>query len=326
MAPADLHDQLVKHLTDAHSIEQQAAVQMELAPRIARDPELAELFRRHLLETRDHERLVRERLSDVGAAPNLLKDLAGQATGVGFALFARFNPDSPGKLVAHGYSYEHMELAAYVLLAGVAQRAGDEQTAAVAREIEAQERAMAERLAGSFDRAAAASLRDLAPEDLTVQLTKYLQDVHAIESQSAVLLEKGPQMAGAPELAALYAQHLGETREHQRLVEERLRALGAAPSALKDTALRLGALNWGMFFAAQPDTPAKLAGFAYALEHLEVASYELLRRVAQRAGDAVTDALAQRILDQENVAARRIHDHFDAALEAGLREQGLATQ
>jgi ferritin-like metal-binding protein YciE len=95
---------------------------------------------------------------------------------------------------------------------------------------------------------------------------------------------------------------------------------------LKDTALRLGALNWGMFFAAQPDTPAKLAGFAYAVEHLEVAGYELLRRVAQRAGDTVTDALAQRILDQENVAARHIREQFDAAVDAGLSEQGLATR
>lgn len=34
--------------------------------------------------------------------------------------------------------------------------------------------------------------------------------------------------------------------------------------------------------AAQPDTPPKLAGFAYALEHLEIGSYELLRRVAER--------------------------------------------
>jgi hypothetical protein len=46
--------------------------------------------------------------------------------------------------------------------------------------------------------------------------------------------------------------------------------------------MRLGALNWGGFFAVQPDTRAKLAGFAYAFEHLEIGAYELLRRVAQR--------------------------------------------
>jgi hypothetical protein len=48
----------------------------------------------------------------------------------------------------------------------------------------------------------------------------------------------------------------------------------------KDGALRLGALDRGVFFAAQPDTPAKLAGFAYAVENLEIVAYELLLRVA----------------------------------------------
>ncbi len=45
-------------------------------------------------------------------------------TGQGFALFAKFQPDTPGKLVAHAYSYEHMELAAYDLLGRMAERGG----------------------------------------------------------------------------------------------------------------------------------------------------------------------------------------------------------
>ena len=32
-----------------------------------------------------------------------------------------------------------------------------------------------------------------------------------------------------------------------------------------------GCLNLGAFFSAQPDTPAKLAGFAFAFAHLEIA-------------------------------------------------------
>ena len=80
-------------------------------------------------------------------------------------------------------------------------------------------------------------------------------------------------------------QHLAQSKEHQQLIDTRLQSYGARPSRLKDAALRLGALNWGMFFAAQPDTPAKLAGFAFAVEHLEIAGYELLKRVAVRAGD-----------------------------------------
>ncbi len=324
MTPNDLDEQLTKYLTDAHSIEQQARAQMTAAPEMAGDPELSAAFQAHLGETEEHERLVRERLEARGASPATIKDLAGTLTGKAFVLFARGNPDTPGKLVAHGFSYEHMELAAYDLLARVAERAGDEETVRVARKIEGQERAMAERLGGSFDLAVEAALRDLSPDDLSEQLGKYLADAHAIEGQSIQLLQKGPDLAGTDGLASAYEEHLAESRRHREAVEERLQAHGDSPSKLKDAALRLGALNWGLFFGAQPDTPAKLAAFSYAVEHLEIAAYELLRRVAERAGDTETVEVAKRILAEERAAAERIHSHFDEALDAALHAQGVA--
>ncbi|MBV9198023.1 MAG: DUF892 family protein [Solirubrobacterales bacterium] len=318
MSPTDLGEQLTKYLTDAHSIEEQALPQMELGRRIAGDPELAREFAQHHAETRQHERLVRDRLAARGAAPSKLKDVAGSVIGVGFALFAKLNPDTPGKLVAHGFSYEHMELAAYDLLARVAERAGDQATVGAAREIGEQERMMAVRLESAFDRAVDASLRDVSPDGLGKRLNSYLTDAHALEAQAVQLLDKGSSLVGASQLAAAFREHLAETREQQRLIDERLSARGAGPNKLKDAALSLGALNWGGFFGAQPDTPPKLAGFAYAFEHLEIAAYELLRRVARRAGDAETEAVAEQILGEERRAAGRVHSLFDEALDASL--------
>jgi ferritin-like metal-binding protein YciE len=319
-------EQLNKYLTDAHSIEKQALAQMKAAPKIAGDAAIESAFAEHLTETEGHESLVRARLEERGASPSLVKDSAGTLTGVGFALFAKFNPDTPGKLVNHAYSYEHMELAAYDLLGRIAQRAGDTETAELARRVGQEEQAMAERLAGLFDRAVAASLRDQQPDDLGEQLNSYLTDAHAIEAQAIELLSKGPAIVGQGDLATAMEEHLAETHEHQRLIDERLNARGASPSKLKDAALRLGALNWGGFFGAQPDTPAKLAGFAYAFEHLEIGAYELLRRVAERAGDAETVAVAERILHQEREAAQKIHSLFDAAVDAALDAQGVGAR
>jgi ferritin-like metal-binding protein YciE len=310
-------------MTDAHSIERQALVQMKMAPKIAGDAEIAAAFEQHLTETEEHERLVDERLKALGASPAAIKDAAGAATGVGFALFAKFQPDTPGKLVAHAFSYEHMELAMYDLLGRVADRAGDAETAETAHRIEEQERAMAARLSGFYDRAVEASLRELSPDDLGEQLRKYLEDAHAIEGQAIQLLSKGPKLAGASELASAYEEHLEQSKEHQQLIDTRLRSRGARPSRLKDAAMRMGALNWGMFFAAQPDTPAKLAAFSYAFEHLEIASYEMLRRVASRAGDAETEAAADTILGEERMAAQKVHGAFDEALGSSLEAQGL---
>ena len=314
----DLQDKLEKHLTDVHAIEEQALVQMRRAPDIAGDEELARVYSDHLTETEDQERRVRERLEAHGADPSATKDLVARAGGIGMILFARSQPDTPGKLTAHAFSYEHMELAAYDLLALVAERAGDAETAEVARSIRDQEAAMADRLAANFDRAVEASLRELVPDDLGEQLVKYLADAHAIEAQAIELLKRGSTIAGEPELAKLFEDHLAETESQQARVKSRLDAHDGSPNALQDAVLRVGALNNGAFFAAQPDTPAKLAGFAFAFEHLEIAAYEELKRVAQRAGDEETVRVADQIIGEEQAAAAAIRRRFEPAVEASL--------
>jgi ferritin-like metal-binding protein YciE len=310
-----LDDQLNAYLSDAHAIEEQALPQMRAAPDMAEDPQLAAIFREHLAETEGHEQLVRARLEARGESPSRLKEAVFKAGGFAFVLFAKSQPDTPGKLVAHALSYEHLELASYELLARVAKRAGDQETLAVATRIRDQEQAMAERLEGAFDRTV---------EHSTGKLDKYLADAHAIEAQSIQLLERGPKVAGDPELARLYAEHLDETREQQRLLEERLEALGESPSTLKDAAMRLGALNWGAFFQAQPDTPGKLAAFAYAFEHLEIGGYEQLRRVAERAGDEETERTVAGILLEERAMAGRLAANWDRAVDASLSAQEVS--
>jgi ferritin-like metal-binding protein YciE len=319
-----LDEQLVKYLADAHSIEEQALQQLKGAPKASGDSGLADIFRDHLTETEGHERAMRERLEAHGESESKLKDLLMRVGGAGFLLFARAQPDTPGKLVAHAYSYEHLELAAYELLIRVAERAGDRETVEEAQRIRDEEQRMAERLAAAFDLAVDASLRELEPDDLREQLRKYLADAHAIEAQAIQLLEQAPESAGDPELAAAYRKHLEETRWHQRLVEQRLDALGGDPSSLKDSAMRAGALSWGTFFETHPDTPGKLAAFAYAFEHLEIAAYEELKRVAEKVGDTDTVRVADEILSQERAAAATLAASFDRAASAALQAVGVS--
>jgi ferritin-like metal-binding protein YciE len=309
----DPQTQLVKYLTDVHSIEEQARIQMERAPKMVEGP-LSESFQRHLGETESQEERVRRRLEAHDSSPSKVKDVAGKAGAFGMVLFARSQPDTPGKLVMHAFSYEHMEVAAYELLAIAAREAGDEETVAMAEAIAGEEREMAGRLAGSWDEAVEQALREVDPDDLGDQLNTYLADVHALEGQSKELLEKSKGMDVPEVLRATFAHHLEETEGHLEKIERRLDDRGAAPSGVKDAMLRLGALNWGGFFGAQPDTPAKLAGFAYAVENLEVAAYELLLRVARRAGDQETVALAESILSEEKAAAKAVADQWPVSM------------
>jgi ferritin-like metal-binding protein YciE len=324
MTEKTLDDQLTAYLADAHAIEEQALQQLRAAPDAAGDPELAAIFRQHLTETEGHEQTTRELLEARGEQPSKLKDLLMRVGGAGFLLFARSQPDTPGKLVAHAFSYEHMESASYELLRRVAERAGEQEVVDEATRIRADEQRMAERLEAGFDRAVEASLREVVRADLDEQLNKYLADAHAIEAQAIQLLEGAPDSAGDSELAQLYAKHLEETRDHQRLVDARLEARGGSASRLKDLAMRSGGLAWGMFFETHPDTPGKLVVFAYAFEHLEIGGYEQLKRVAERAGDTETASLAERILTEERAAAAKLAGAFELAAEASLRAVGLA--
>jgi UDP-glucose 4-epimerase len=305
----DRDEQLVKYLADVHSIELQALAQLRQAPKIAGDERLGEAFTQHLAETEEQERRVRERLEALGGKPSKLKDAAGAAGGWAMVAFAASQPDTPGKLTMH--SYEHMELAAYELLKRLAERAGDEQTARLAADIGAEEQRMADRLERCFEVAVEASLAAVDPDDLGSTLDTYLADAHALEEQAIKLLEAAAERVADQQLAAGFREHLEETRRHRDSIAGLLERRGGSPSAIKDAALKAGGLNLSAFFAAQPDSTTKLAGFAFAFEHLEIAAYELLQRIAAHAGEEEVAAVAEQILAEELRAAGRIADSWD---------------
>src|SRR4051812_13572762 len=224
MTSDNLQQQLIKYLADAHSIEEQALQQLKKAPDIAGDEKIAAAFRDHLAETERHESLTRERLEALGASPSKFKDLVMKAGGEGFVWFARSQPDTTGKLVAHGYSYEALELGSYEMLLRIALRAGDHETARIAREIRDEEKRMMERIASLFDESVDTSLSELDDADIEKHLVDYLTDAHAIENQAKGLLSNGPRLTGDDELAKLFEEHLAETEEHERLVEQCLEA------------------------------------------------------------------------------------------------------
>ena len=323
--PREIDEQLTKYLTDAHSIEVQALAQLRTAPDIAGAPELAKAFREHLTETEGHERTTRELLEQRDAAPSKVKDVVMGVGGKGFLLFARLQPDTPGKLFSHALSYEGLEFASYELLRRVAERAGDSDGVDAARRIGGEERAMMERLEANVDAAVSAALEEHPRDELSTLVQKYLADAHAIEEQAIALLERAPKLVDDGELEAVFEDHLSETREHAELVQSRLTALGGDSSSLKDAAMRLGALNWGTFFQGHPDTPGKLVAFAYAFEHLEIGGYEQLKRVANAEGDTDTAGVVETILGEERNAAKTLAGSFDKAAAESLRAVGVGS-
>jgi ferritin-like metal-binding protein YciE len=323
MSADTLRDQVVKHLTTAHAIEEQALAHIRAACKNAGDGPLEGIFREHLAQTEEHERLVRRRLEALGASPSKAKDVGMRIAGAALGRLPEGHADTPARTAAYSYAAEQLEVATYELLRLVAERAGDDETATAAKRIGDDDRATADRLLESFDEVVEGSLPDEGDTKTEGRVTALLADAHALESQSLTLLERAQSLAADPELAALYRDHLEESTEHVRLLEHRLRRRGGSADALAEGALRLQAMNLAAFFEAQPDTEEKLATTTFAAEHLEIAVYEQLLRVAAKVGDEQTVEVAERILQEERAAADRIAAGFGRALDAALQAQDV---
>ena len=307
-------NEVVHFLSDMYSVELQAIAQLTAAPDIAGDPRIAFDYSTHYIETEQQAKMIHDRLEALGGSPSVIKDAVMKLGGKGFILFAEMQTETPGRLMAHSYAYEAMEWAGYEGLIGLAEFAEDVETATLARAIQAQEREMMDRLESDFDAAEEACHRDTPPEKLPAHVRKHLAEAHAIEAQSLKLLEKCAGSIGEPNLAALYSEHAEETRGQIQTIEQRLKELGEGKPVLQDAAMKLGAMNWSLFFRVQNDTPVKMHAFTYATEHLEIGGYELLRRTARRADDPLTETLCERIIASERTMAERIAGSMDDAV------------
>lgn len=157
---------------------------------------------------------------------------------------------------------------------------------------------------------------DVGSDDAKKQLVDALADAHAMEKQSLTTLMAATKVAGDPQLEALYKGHIAETERHLQMVEARLEANDGSQSMLKDLGGRISALALGTGVVAQKNTPAKLVAVAYGYENFEVAAYEMLKRIAQSAGDDETVEMCDRILVNERQAVEKLGASYDLALQA----------
>jgi ferritin-like metal-binding protein YciE len=116
------------------------------------DPQIAETLKPHKQQTWEHERRLRERLDAMGAGTSTRKQAQTIATALMKGVGDLARTDKPGKNARDGFVTAHMEIAACELLERLAKKAGDDQTAEVARENRADEKAMARKIDQSWDR------------------------------------------------------------------------------------------------------------------------------------------------------------------------------
>jgi ferritin-like metal-binding protein YciE len=163
----------------------------------------------------------------------------------------------------------------------------------------------------------------MADDKLREKLVDYIEDAHAMEQSVSRSLDSMISTTDDPEITQMLRHHKQETERHERLLRERLDALGAGTSTRKEAQTVAGALLKGIGDVARSDKPGKNARDAYVTEHMEIAAYQLLERLAERAGDQQTAEVARRNRSDDEAMARKIDANWDRFLDLTLTEAGI---
>ena len=160
-------------------------------------------------------------------------------------------------------------------------------------------------------------------------LCDWLRNAHAMEMQAESMLKgQASRLEHYPEVKARVEQHITETQQQARDVEQCLKSLGEDTSSLKDTGGKAMALMQAMGGIVMSDEVIKGTIASYAFEHMEIASYTVLIAAAQAAGETEVAHACERILQQEKAMATWLAEHTPATVQQYLQREraGLASK
>lgn len=148
----------------------------------------------------------------------------------------------------------------------------------------------------------------------------WLNDAYLMERSITEVLETHVSATNKhPELHARILQHLEETRNHERLVEECINRLGgSAPSIKASISTFMGQMR-AVSQAGGPDEPLKDSVSDYAAEHFEMATYKAIMIAADAENDPETVDTCRKILLDEEDMARFLDDHLAQVATAVVR-------
>jgi ferritin-like metal-binding protein YciE len=155
------------------------------------------------------------------------------------------------------------------------------------------------------------------------QLIKHIDEAHAMEQNVLRMLDGMISTTDDPEILQELEHHKIETEGHAQRMKARLEAHGSAPSTVKQVGGILGALAKMPLDLVRGEKAGRNARDGYATEAMEIASYQLLERIAQKAGDEETAEAARLNRADEEKMAMEIHENWDKFAELSLKEEGI---
>jgi ferritin-like metal-binding protein YciE len=163
----------------------------------------------------------------------------------------------------------------------------------------------------------------MAEDKLQQKLIDYIEDAHALEQSVSMMLDSMISTTDDPEITEMLKPHKEETERQEQRLRERLDALGAGTSTRKQAQTIAAALMKGAADQVRGDQAGKNARDGYTTEHMEIAAYQLLERLAERAGDRETAEVARQNRAEEEEMARKIDANWDKFLDLTLAENEI---
>ena len=163
----------------------------------------------------------------------------------------------------------------------------------------------------------------MTDDKLQQKLVDYIEDVHALEQNVSRMLDSMISTTEDPEITEMLRHHKEETERQEQRLRERLDALGAGTSTRKEAQTITAALMKGAADQVRGDQAGKNARDGYTTEHMEIAAYQLLERLAERAGDTETAEVARQSRAEEEEMARKIDANWDRFLDLTLAENDI---
>jgi ferritin-like metal-binding protein YciE len=161
-------------------------------------------------------------------------------------------------------------------------------------------------------------------QELQSQLVKHIDEALAMEQNVLRMLDSMISTTDDPEIKGQLREHKLETEKQADRMQRRLEAHGASPSMVREGVGIMQALMKSVLDVARTEKAGRNARDGYATEAMEIAAYQLLERIAERAGDEATAEAARESRAEEEAMARRIEANWDRFAELSLQEAGVA--
>jgi len=295
-----------RYIEDAIAAEKSFETQLEGFAKEASLPEVQQMFEQHAAETRTQYQLLTSRLEALGGSTSGIKSflahLFNAAPKVAQAGHEEEERTTQDLMMA--FAVENAEVAMYEALSVAAETAGDNQTAELARRIQAQEKETARKVWSVIARSAVDAYNAVRARDesgAVAVVRRYVEDAEAAERNFEDALAGFSESGEQTSAQSLFSMMSNKARTQHERLERRLQELGGSPSGSKSALAHLLAFTplSAQLGHDEAEKNTQHLMITYAAAAAEMAMYEALAAVARVSGDIQTEELARQLQSEE---------------------------